>query len=103
MCSLMSVTRPALLAAAAVLAGCSSSRPSDTDIEKALSAEAGALALFGVKAEITDVDRGQCHDAGEGRLRCTFKYTVKGNGQEVTNEDSAIFESREDGWVKVGR
>jgi hypothetical protein len=94
--------RPVVLAATFTLVACAS-EPSSSDIEKTLTEQAGALSILGVRAEITDVDKVGCADAGEGRLRCGYKYTAKGNGQTITQEESAVFEKRSDGWVIVRR
>ena len=78
------------------LCACSSSEPSESDIQQALQARDSSV-------EVTDIEKTQCSDAGEGRMRCTFVATGRSGDMTRTKELSRVFEKMESGWVIARR
>lgn len=89
----MKIKTIGLLFIVPTLAACSGG-PSDSDIQQALQARER-------HTEIEKVEQSHCVDAGEGRLRCTYKATVRNGNWVRDRERSDLFERQPSGWAVV--
>lgn len=94
------VTHAAVLAAFALLAGCSSG-PSQPEVEAAVQKAFGS-AFMGVKLiEYSSIKKIGC-TAKEGGYVCDVELTMKAMGQQQTQMQRLRFVKGSDGWMVAG-
>lgn len=83
--------------------------PSEKQMQAAFESELklAASIMGGKPATVRSFDKEECHEASEGRVRCTYSGSISGTDilskQPFTNNfsESTLFEKRGDNWIMI--